>query len=341
MAKQSKKTSTAESRSSVSRSTRTRPSLTNKPTTVSKESRSASAMVSRQNYFDFMGLPAELREDIYELAFANPVICDHDILTKRRAPAAALHLVSKQVYSESAKAHGKAQAQAQPAFQEARKTVVQSLKPYPAHMDFMAEAWSRLTQDMSPCQHECHQQDCYACDSPDHQACFGCGMWHALAAYYEIHPDNIPKLFSLRDGQVEHTALGSKIQRTGEEVRYDWRESELHGPHLSKHWWAAELDRQLHIALRCKIRWRAMVRSREQGLGKKDSRFDDATLSKLEEKDANSLTMSRWEAYTERSLSHSETEWLSTFVYFVEKATEALTGAATAGEAKRYTLKHE
>ncbi|KAK3678560.1 hypothetical protein LTR78_001858 [Recurvomyces mirabilis] len=284
---------------------------------------------------DLMGLPVELREEIYGLAFSAPYISDHDLLNKP-GPPLDLRLTSTFVHAETMRAYIKAQA----GFEDTRKDFIESLQDTrrarhshndrnsldaasdPGRLAFLATV---MAIRWPLCEHVCAERGCYMCSSPFHRACFGCGMWRALAFYYSSRPDKTPLLVELVGTSVVHTALGFKVREGTALYKMDredlYRPASRSNEHLpsparSRYWWAVELDKQLHVAIRCKIRRRAVDRYWAVQPFQRES-FDEETIAELEDEDMDSLSMHRWTSYMEGSGWAREFDWQSAYARFV------------------------
>ena len=161
--------------------------------------------------FNFIALPGELREKIYQYSFA-PIPSNAVELLLRRGPNAPLRATCRLIYQESTKAYDYAYTN----FSRTRAVLLESIAEegryaarfmplFSPRKQALMRAITLLTRGALPrhqglqCGHFCDKFDAYSCSCLEHETCFNCGKWLALAVYYDLHPEaRIPALTSTR-----------------------------------------------------------------------------------------------------------------------------------------------
>jgi len=176
-----------------------------------------------KDYFDLMSLPPELRTMIYEFAFAARSETHVDLL-RHSGPACSLLPVSQCVRSESFKLFDRAMNE----HRCQQKQLVRDIASYlemaqgdagwnlPTTSHVLAKVAHQIRTDggiqcMHKCGRLCSGRTCH------HQiklwtACHCCRTMHLFAAYYHLHPEEMPRLIS-DDGSSELTDLGKDVTR--------------------------------------------------------------------------------------------------------------------------------
>lgn len=105
------------------------------------------------------------------------------------------------------------------------------------------------------CEHSCPGRDPFLCFCAEHEACFGCGRWLAMAWFFETYPHaRTPKLVR-DDGTLMH--LGRVIEENTKLRLYEKNNLRFHGlperfvmcefeqlKTTGEAWWRFELERQ-------------------------------------------------------------------------------------------------
>ena len=175
--------------------------------------------------FDFPELPLELQEMIYKYIYRDIDMSPLALLS-RTGPELSIRATNRRFYNEAAKIYHSAHTR----FRRARLMLLekmwaevgQMLEAFGAEEETPREdalwyAMTALTRaahlnyeaSFDTCSHYCRRFDSYYCNCLEHNKCFNCGRWLALAVYYDIRPElKAPRLI---DPDGKHTALGQKL----------------------------------------------------------------------------------------------------------------------------------
>lgn len=233
---------------------------------------------NRKGVFDFMGLPPELREMIY-----NYVLSDIDLepkallMNKGPRKGVGLRYTSRFILHESTKTYLPHQIRVCHARSEYLDYMLEYIRfmasepvgDEESEVRTLLYNITRLAHSAHggyleyKCKHKCQEFDSYYCDCAEHNNCFRCGRWLAMALYYELQQEKLcpsqkhvrraPDLAHAKGKDFYMTELGNQVRdhtrnQARNPISADSREFLWFGEYGSQ-WWTKELAKQVYRAL--------------------------------------------------------------------------------------------